>query len=128
MGAVIDLEKAKIQNEKNGWFHRSWRTVKWKIKKVYWWAKDNPAEAAILGTVVTTAVGGAVKVTKGLVRTHNLNKEAYNKERYVYDRSLGAYLKINRKLENNDIVEINRRMREGNKRKSEVLAEMGLLE
>ena len=126
MGAVIDLEKIRVQKEPS-WFRRKVNKAKYKIKKAYWWVKDNPAEAAILGTIVTTAVGGAVKVSKGLVRTHNLKQEAYNKERYVYDHSLGAYLKTNRKLNNNDIVEINRRMAEG-KKKAEVLAEMGLLE
>lgn len=126
MGAVIDLEKIRVQKEKS-WFRKIVDAAKYKVKKAYWWVKNNPAEAAILGTIVTTAVGGAVKVSKGLVRTHNLNKEAYNKDRYVYDHSLGAYLKTTRKLNNNDIVEINRRMAEG-KKKAEVLAEMGLLE
>lgn len=125
MGAVIDLTKAQIQKE--GKTRNFFKKVQYRIKKAYWWVKDNPAEAALIGSVATAAIGGAVKVSKGLLRTHNLNKEAYNKERYVYDHSLGAYLKTNRKLNNNDIVEINRRMAEG-KKKSEVLAEMGLLE
>lgn len=125
MGAVIDFEKARI--EKDNWFRRTCRKAKYKIQKTYWWMKDNPAEAALIGTIVTAVIGGTVKISKGLIRTHNLKQEAYNKERYVYDHSLGTYLKTTRKLTNNDIVEINRRMGEG-KKKSEVLAEMGLLE
>lgn len=125
MGAVIDLNEIKVKKE--SWFKRTCGKIKYKCQKTWWWIKANPEEAALIGTIATAAIGGAVKVSKGLVRTHNLNKEAYNKERYVYDHSLGAYLKTKRKLTNNDIIEINRRMATG-KRKSEVLSEMGLLE
>ena len=125
MGTILDLRDVTVV--KDNWFKRTTRKVKYKVQKLYWWAKDNPAEAAIACSLITAAIGGTVKVSKGLVRTHNLNKEAYNKERYVYDHSLGAYLKTKRRLTNNDIIEINRRMPEG-KKKAEVLAEMGLLE
>lgn len=125
MSAVIDLYKAKVQKE--SFPKRAWDKIKYNALKVYWWAKDNPAEAALAASVITAAITGGTKLVKGAIRTHNLNQEAYNKERYVYDHSLGAYLKTNRRLTNNDIVEINRRMAEG-KKKAEVLAEMGLLE
>lgn len=123
MGQVVNINP----RVKTSFCNRLWWKAKYNAKKLYWWVKDNPAEAALAGSVITAVVGGGVKITKGLIRTHNLHKDTYNKERYVYDHSLGAYLKTKRKLTNNDIVEINRRMAEG-KKKSEVLAEMGLLE
>ena len=123
MGQMVNLN-CRV---KTSFMEQAWWKIKVKAQKLYWWAKDNPAEAALVGSVVTAAIGGGVKITKGLIRTHNVHKDTYNKERYVYDHSLGAYLKTKRKLTNNDIVEINRRMAEG-KKKSEVLAEMGLLE
>ena len=125
MGAVVDFNKMKI--EKESWFGRVKDKVVYKAKQLYWWAHDNPGEAAIAASVITAAISGSVKIVKGAIRTRNINQETYNKERYVYDHSLGTYLKVNRRLNNNDIIEINRRMAEG-KRKSEVLSEMGLLE
>lgn len=127
MGAVIDLEKIRVQKEDNK-FQKVWKKVKYKAQKTWWYIKENPAEAAMIGSVITAVVGGSVRVIKGVQKKNNLKQEQFNKERYVYDHSLGAYLKTKRPLTNNDIVEINRRMRDEGKRKSEILAEMGLLE
>lgn len=88
--------------------------------------KENPETCGILATVGTTLIGGGVKLTKGIIRTHRIHKEQYLKERYIYDRSLGMYLKTRRPLRNNDYIIINRRRRNG-ERLSDILAGMGLL-
>lgn len=68
-----------------------------------------------------------MKISKSLVRTHNLKKEQYNKERYIYDRSLGMYLHTKRPLRNKDYVTINRRRKNGEKL-SDILESMKILD
>ena len=120
---ILELDKMRIQTK--------WQELKSKAKKgatnVANWAKNNPELVGVALTAGTAVVGGAVKVCKGLVRTHNLHREQYNKERYIYDRSLGMYLHTKRPLRTQDFATINARRAKG-ERLSDILVSMRILD
>ena len=62
------------------------------------WALENPQNTAV--TIATLLAGGkgVSKVVKSVGRCMAKKQEQYNKERYVYDHSLGIYLKTKRNL------------------------------
>ena len=96
-----------------------------KLKIGLQWIKDNPQAAAILATSIT----GVASMSKKGFKVIAARREKYNKERYVYDHSAKAYLKIKRRLKNNDIVKINemRRLNPGMKM-AECLNKLNLLD
>lgn len=116
---ILDLKTMKVESK--------WHEMKRKAKKAAVdalnWAKENP-ELTALGAA---GIGAAAKGLKSLVRTYNLHRENYNKERWIYDRSLGIYLKTKRPLRNKDYVTINNRRRNGEKL-SKILEDMHILE
>lgn len=120
---VIDLKDFKVESK----WHAFTRKTKEKIFAGVQWVKDNPETAGICATVGTAVIGGGVKIAKNLVRTHNLHKEQFNKERYIYDRSLGMYLRTKRPLRNKDYIAINNRRKNGEKL-SQILQDMKILE
>lgn len=116
---ILEIDKMKVESK--------WHALKTKAKETarnaLQWAKENPELCA----VVTAAAGAGVKGLKSLVRTHNIHREQYNKDRYIYDRSLGMYLKTRRPLRNKDYIMINRRRRNGEKL-SDILTSMNILD
>lgn len=123
MAIIIDLNKAKVESK----WHAFKTEAKRKVMQGAQWVRENPESAGILATVGTAAIGGGVKIFKGLMRNVNLRKEQYNKERYIYDRSLGMYLHTKRPLRNKDYVTINQRRKNGEKL-SDILASMKILD
>ena len=123
---VIDLNKIKTEKDKN--FGDKLKDIckdaKEKAGKGIEWIKENPREAVgIFGAAAAIFGAGAKAINKNVTA----RQERYNKERFIYDHSLNAYLETNRKLTNNDIVRINEERRKTGKKLSEVLAEMHLL-
>lgn len=115
---ILDLKTMKVESK--------WHSFKtWAKKKTVdtlQWVKDNPELAAL----AAAGLGGAAKGLKSLIRTHNLKQDQYNKERYIYDRSLGMYLHTKRPLRNQDYISINQRRARGEKL-SDILESMRLL-
>lgn len=120
---ILDLNKMKVESK----WHQFTSKVKKTATDAAMWMANNPQLTGIGITVATAAIGGAFKLGKGLVRTHNLRKETYNKERYIYDRSLGMYLHTKRPLRNKDYVMINQRRKNGEKLR-EILSSMNILD
>jgi len=60
-------------------------------------------------------------------RQRVIRQERYNKERYIYDRSLGMYLHTRRPLTNRDFERISARRRNG-ERLADILYDMGILD
>lgn len=120
---ILDLNNMKVESK----WHAFASKVREKAVDAYWWVKNNPETAGILATVGTAAIGGAVKIGKSLVRTYNLRQEKYNKDRYIYDRSLGMYLHTKRPLKNQDFVTINTRRKNGEKL-ADILTSMRILD
>lgn len=120
---ILDLNKMKVESK----WHAFTSKVREKAVDAYWWVKNNPEHATILVTVTTAVAGGAVKIGKSLLRTHNLKRERYNKERHIYDRSLGMYLHTKRPLRNKDFAAINARRNKGEKL-ADILTSMRILD
>lgn len=120
---VLDLNKMKIESK----WHNLRNKAKNRMNDVLNWVRNNPELATTALTVGSVFIGGAIKVGKGLVKTHNLHKEQYNKERYIYDRSLGMYLHTKRPLRTQDFATINARRNKGEKL-SDILVSMKILD
>ena len=87
------------------------------------WANTNREFLIVVSPVV---IGGSVKLTQLMLRRHNLNLETQHRELYVYDRSLGHYWQLRRKLSNNEWVTIEMR-RKGGESLASILSGMKLL-
>lgn len=119
MEAIPDEKEEKKEN--------IFEKAKEKLSNGIQWVKEHPTEFGAILTGGAALMTGANKIVKGVNRTVTARQERYNKERFIYDHSLNAYLETNRKLTNNDIVRINAERRRTGKKLSEVLAEMHLL-
>lgn len=93
-------------------FQRFKRSVDAKWRSVKSWVKQN--EGVIL-TIAPAVIGGVFGITKYAIKKHNLAKEADLKNLYCYDRSLGHYWRLRRALSNSEWLEINNRMKMGEK-------------
>ena len=83
---------------------------KQKVREVKDWASANKEALIILTPVV---IGGVTTVIKVTGKHINLRKEESLKNLYCYDRSLGHYWKLKRKLSNKEWLEIDARKNKG---------------
>lgn len=97
---VNDLERElKIAKAK--------RIVKNSFKKTEDWVKNN---IGLIVLLVPPVVGGAATIVKSLSKHHETQ---VLKDERVYDRSLGHYWELKRKLRNDEWAEIKNRKQEG---------------
>lgn len=123
---VPEVEKAKKERE------RQEKSEKRKQKMT----KVKEAVAKGLTTVLCVGVPTVVALTPAIVAITGAVKSAHrkaivetekqSKEIYCYDRSLGHYWELERKLSNRDWIEINRRKEQGEKL-ADILADMKVL-
>lgn len=85
-----------------------------------WWDDNKewavivlPAALGLTGWVVKTVVRGTTTSLNKLLSYKNLQKEQMLKDLYCYDRSLGHYWKLNRKVTNAEWLMISDRKRNG---------------
>ena len=123
---VINEKELKKQRRK-----MKIRTVKAKVKakvtSAKEWASQNQEKAFLIaagvGSVTVKAVASTVKQHR---KRKNLAKEEALKEEYCYDRSLGHYWRLRRKLTNDEWLEIDRRKKNG-ERLADILADLKVL-
>ena len=82
------------------------------------YCKEHPDEA-FNAAVTTAGVVGAVLLTAAGV------KEKHKIERSVYSEEIGESVELKKKLNNNDLVELDHRMKYDNQTKIEALRSMG---
>lgn len=80
----------------------------------------------VIVTLAPAVVGGITTITKVVIKHNNLRKEAKLKELYCYDRSLGHYWRLKRKLSNREWVTVDKRRTKG-ERLADILSEMDVL-
>ena len=121
---IVDLDsfkKEQKKRERKKWFSR-------KIEAIVNWIKGD--SAAIIIPAIATAIGFLIRLiitlVKSVSKSSSLKKQAELKDLYCYDRSLGHYWKLRRKLTNNDWVEINKRKKNGEKL-ADILSELKVL-
>ena len=109
---------------------QKWYTTKAKIKtKVhdgYVWCCEHREETALIVTGGVAVLGAIGKTVRSIDRKIDLHKEQNLKDLYVYDRSLGIYHELRRKLRPSEALEIDRRRSEGESM-AHILASMRLL-
>ena len=105
MGVVSfkDFEREANKRKRKEW-------IADKAMKVAEFGRDHKEIIIAIGTGIAIVINGIVRPS---IRKHNLKLERNNKELYCYDRSLGHYWRLNRKLTNSDWLEINQRKAEG---------------
>lgn len=101
--------------------------VKRKFSNAVNFVSDHKEEIMILSPIIMAGIAGITKVSKGMIRNHNLNKEQDLKELYCYDRSLGRYWKLQKPLSNNDWITINDRKKNG-ETLADILSSMNVLD
>ena len=96
-------------------------------KRALEWTKEN--KEIVIGVLVPTGIA-VVKTVTGIVksvdRKMDLKKEQDLKDLYIYDRSLGYYHELNRKLKPSEALEIDKRRCDGESM-AHILASMKLL-
>ena len=96
---VADFKKAK---------RKAW--IREKYHKTKTFVGDNK-EILIAAIPVAGALAG--KMIKSISKHSSLKKEEHLKNEYCYDRSLGHYWELKRKLSNSEWIKIDKRKRNG---------------
>lgn len=122
MADYIDMKELRAAKRK-AVFRERVAAVKQGAKDLLDWAADNPALALAGFGTLSSVFGGTVRT----VRKHTtLRAERHLKEDYVYDRSLGKYLKPRRKLSKREWQTVARRKANGEKYVN-IFDDMGVL-
>ena len=100
--------------------------AKAKAHEVWDWACTHREEATTIVTLGVMAIGAVGKECRRLDRKHDLKKEQELKDLYVYDRSLGIYHELRRKLRPSEVREIDARRQAGESMTS-ILSSMRVL-
>ena len=87
--------------------------AKEKIHDAYVWCSEHQDETALIVTGGIAAIGAIGKMATRIDRNHRLQQEQDLKDLYVYDRSLGIYHELRRKLRPSEALEIDRRRSDG---------------
>ena len=105
-------QKAAKAKKRKEWFERNLGTILFVA----------PIAAGTIGTLA----GAAANVLRAANRRSVIDKEQKMKDLYCYDRSLGHYWQLRRKLTNSDWVTINKRRSDG-EALADILADMNVL-
>lgn len=122
MGKVYDYDE--LVNNKKKADRRAW--VYDKVNRVKWFVEDHKAQIAAVAAATPAVVGTVMQVAKMVNQNNRLRKQKNLKELYCYDRSLGHYWKLRRKLTNDEWLAIDARKRSG-ERLADILKELNVL-
>lgn len=104
------MTKEELKQKAKVW---KWELDNWAYcqeEKLKWLWNNHSKEIIVLVPVLTAT---AEKMIRGIRRSRNLKEEKYLKENYIYDRSRGCYIELRRKLTNRELLELDRRKRNG---------------
>ena len=122
MSKVYDYDE--LVNNKKKADRRAW--VYDKVNRVKWFVEDHKAQIAAVAAATPVVVGTVMQVAKMVNQNNRLRKQKNLKELYCYDRSLGHYWKLRRKLTNDEWLAIDARKRSG-ERLADILKELNVL-
>ena len=104
--------------------------AKAKLHKVTVWFNNNKELAMVLiptaGAIGASAIKAGGKLGRGLLNNANLRREERVKNCYCYDRSLGNYWELKRKLTTSEWLKVDARRQNG-ERLGAILKEMDVL-
>lgn len=120
---ITELEKARKKKERQ-------EKAKLRKQKVKETVSKGLTTLIVVGVPTVAAVTPAIVAITGAVKSVNrraiVKTEKESKENYCYDRSLGHYWELERKLSNSDWLEINKR-RDCGEKLADILADMKVL-
>ena len=119
-------EKKNVKDEINYWFWNLKQDVKIGIREATRWASDNRELVAVLAPAAVGLVRGTVGLAKRIDRKADLKKEQELKDLRVYNRSVGDYLTLRRKMTAKEQIAFEARKRNGEP-VAAILYDMGLL-
>lgn len=94
-----------------------------KVGEAVEWCKEHPAEAIAIGTTVVT---GLYKGARLITRNREIRHEDYITNCRFYDRRHDEYVFSKRKLDNDEMLYLERKYKEGMS-KRQVLTDLGLI-
>ncbi len=107
------------------WFAKE--KAKRKAEAVVQWCSENKELAIAMIPVGFMFIRGVGNTIRSVDRKMDLKKEQELQDLYIYDHSLGMYLKLRRPLKPSEKIEIDRRRNNGES-KIQILSSMGLLD
>lgn len=117
----------KVVTEDGKEVNQKWEDFKWKVKCKYDKAKEWCIQnKELVIAAVPALITGAFEIIKIASKADAREEEKELKELYIYDRSMGHYWKLRRRLTNSEYREIERRRAEGESM-GEILESMRVL-
>lgn len=102
------MKKTHKMNDLDRAYYKA--AIREKVNNVKTFMRDNKE---ILIVAIPAVAGVCKLVIKSANKHTNLRKEKRLKDNYCYDRSLGHYWELNRKLTNDEWIEVEKRKGEG---------------
>ena len=96
------------------------------IDKLVDYTDEHKEQLIVVGSLIFGGYKAVEKITGNIARAKRAKEDRYHREREVYDRSAGVYLKLNRPMTYEEQYEYSLRTRHGES-PAKVLADMGLL-
>lgn len=103
---MIEVEKKSFKER----YEEKKKKAKEKFDDVKKWCGEHKSEIVVFGPVLIT---GAVEIIKTVSKRKNLDDEKALKDNYIYDRSMGHYYELKRKLKSSEWLQIEERKAEG---------------
>lgn len=116
---IKDFRKEEKKRERKEKFQRN-------INNGLLWIENNKEILAIAIPAVVVTVKGGTKVVNGISKNVRLHQEKSDRERRIYDRSLGKHIYLKRPLKNAELRTILERKEDGEKLTS-ILMDMNLI-
>lgn len=103
------VDERTFKERANDWKNRQ----KDNLSRAWYWTVDNKEVLIALAPAAIAVVAGSSKIVSSTIRNHAVNKEIRYHERTIYDRSLGRYVELRRKLSNSEALLIEERRNRG---------------
>ena len=116
---IDDFRKENKKRERKEAFQR-------KINNSLRWIEDNKELLSVAIPAGVVTIKGGLKVANGISRNVRLHQEKIDKERRIYDRSLGKHIYLKRALKDKYLRMILER-RENGEKLSNILMDMNLI-
>ena len=116
---INDFKKEEKKRERKEKFQRT-------ICDGLLWVDRNKEIISLAIPAAVVTVKGGTKIVSGISRNIRLHQEKVDKERRIYDRSLGKHIYLKRSLTNADMRTILERKEDGEKLSS-ILMDMNLI-
>lgn len=97
--------------------------IRTKLERASCWWREHQTEISVFGPVL---ISGTVEMIKIISKQKKQNEERYLKENYIYDRSMGHYYELRRKLKSSEWLMIEKRKSYGEPL-GEILQDMRVL-